>query len=102
MSGSPIYVVDDGVAKLIGALSYGHVFTLGGTGLATPIEYMAAIIEDAFPVGALAALRRPARRPRARTRWTRRSPPPAAWCGVCASRAARRPPPAWRRPRARR
>ncbi len=55
MSGSPIYVDDGGVDKLIGALSYGDWFTLGGLGLATPIEYMAAI-EDDYPVGALASL----------------------------------------------
>jgi len=55
MSGSPIYVQHEGVDKLVGALSYGDAFTLEGLGLATPIEYMAAIEED-FPVGALAAL----------------------------------------------
>ncbi len=43
MSGSPLYVMDGGQRKLIGALSYGDVFTLGGLGLATPIEYMLAI-----------------------------------------------------------
>ena len=55
MSGSPIYVDDAGVDKLIGALSYGDWFTLGGMGLATPIQYMAAI-EENYPVGALASL----------------------------------------------
>ncbi len=40
MSGSPIYVSDHGTDKLIGAVSYGEDFSLGGTGLATPIEYM--------------------------------------------------------------
>jgi hypothetical protein len=41
MSGSPVYVDDGGVTKLTGAVSYGSSFTLGGMGLATPIEYMA-------------------------------------------------------------
>ena len=58
MSGSPIYVDDGGVDKLVGALSYGDAFTLGGLGLATPIEYMAAIETD-YAVGALAALQAP-------------------------------------------
>ena len=43
MSGSPIYVNDNGIYKLVGALSYGDMFTTGGTGLATPIEAMARI-----------------------------------------------------------
>ena len=47
-----------GVDKLVGALSYGDAFTLGGLGLATPIEYMAAIESD-YAVGALAALQAP-------------------------------------------
>ena len=46
MSGSPVYVDDGGVDKLVGALSYGDWFTLDGMGLATPIEYMAAIEAD--------------------------------------------------------
>ncbi len=58
MSGSPVYVNDGGVDKLVGALSYGDWFTLGGLGLATPIEYMSAIEAD-YPVGALAALEAP-------------------------------------------
>jgi len=58
MSGSPVYVDDGGVDKLVGALSYGDAFTLGGLGLATPIEYMAAIETD-YAVGALAALQAP-------------------------------------------
>ncbi len=37
MSGSPVYVDDGGVDKLIGALSYGSDFTIGGTFMATPI-----------------------------------------------------------------
>ncbi len=49
MSGSPVYVDDGGVDKLVGAVSYGDIFTLHGMALATPIEYMAAI-EDHFPV----------------------------------------------------
>jgi hypothetical protein len=46
MSGSPVYVDDDGVDKLVGAVSYGDIFTLHGMALATPIEYMAAIEDD--------------------------------------------------------
>jgi hypothetical protein len=40
MSGSPIYLNDSGVDKVIGAVSYGDTFTKGGSGLATPIEEM--------------------------------------------------------------
>ena len=47
MSGSPLYVTDQGRAKLVGAVSYGDIFTRGYLGLATPVEYMAAM-EDAF------------------------------------------------------
>jgi len=52
MSGSPIYVDDGGTDKLIGALSYGDSMTLGGTGLATPIEAMALVEaeQDVRPV----------------------------------------------------
>ena len=39
MSGSPLFI-DAGGYKMIGALSYGDIFTLNGLGLATPIEYM--------------------------------------------------------------
>lgn len=39
MSGSPLFI-DVGGPKMIGALSYGNMFTLNGLGLATPIEYM--------------------------------------------------------------
>ena len=46
MSGSPIYVDDEGEDKLVGALSYGDIFTIGGTGLATPIEGMAQLETD--------------------------------------------------------
>lgn len=49
MSGSPIYVEDEGVDKVIGALSYGESFTLGGTGLATPIESMLRLTTDYAP-----------------------------------------------------
>lgn len=45
MSGSPIYVDDDGVDTVIGAVAYGDMFTLGGTGLATPIEPMLDLLE---------------------------------------------------------
>ena len=43
MSGSPIYVHTGGADKIVGAVSYGDYFTLGGTGLATPIESMMAL-----------------------------------------------------------
>ncbi|MFA4964563.1 MAG: hypothetical protein WC709_02865 [Thermoleophilia bacterium] len=59
MSGSPLYVDDAGTDKLIGALSYGDIFTLGGLALATPIEYMSAV-EDRFgavAVGTAGAVR---------------------------------------------
>lgn len=46
MSGSPIYVDDEGVDKVVGAVSYGDYMTLGGTGLATPIEAMLRIQTD--------------------------------------------------------
>jgi hypothetical protein len=49
MSGSPVFVSDGGEDKLVGAVSYGDIFTLHNTGLATPIDYMAAI-ESLFPV----------------------------------------------------
>ena len=54
MSGSPVYVTVGGSDYLVGALSYGDIFTRGGTGLATPIEYMSAI-ETTYPVGAAGA-----------------------------------------------
>jgi hypothetical protein len=61
MSGSPLYVSDGGTDKLIGALSYGYYQTIGGLGLATPIQYMAAIESDHPVVPTLAplTLRRP-------------------------------------------
>ncbi len=46
MSGSPVFVDDGGVDKLIGAVSYGDMFTLHGMALATPIEYMASLEDD--------------------------------------------------------
>ena len=56
MSGSPLYVSDGGTDKLIGALSYGYYQTIGGLGLATPIQYMAAIETDHPVVPTLAPL----------------------------------------------
>ncbi len=48
MSGSPLYAGDPADPQpatdpLVGAVSYGDVFTTGGLGLATPIDYMIAI-----------------------------------------------------------
>jgi hypothetical protein len=48
MSGSPLYAGDPAdphpaTDPLIGAVSYGDIFTTGGLGLATPIEFMIAI-----------------------------------------------------------
>ncbi len=48
MSGSPLYVGDPSDPQpntdpLIGAVSYGDIFTTDGLGLATPIEYMIAV-----------------------------------------------------------
>ncbi len=54
MSGSPLYVDDNGTPKLVGAVSYGEMFTLGGLGLATPIQYMSAI-ESTYDVGGVTA-----------------------------------------------
>ena len=48
MSGSPIYVDKSGIDTVIGAVSYGDVFTKGGTGLATPIDSMVAL-ETTYP-----------------------------------------------------
>ena len=55
MSGSPLYVDDNGTAKLVGAVSYGDMFTTGGLGLATPIQYMSAIESTYGVSGAMAA-----------------------------------------------
>lgn len=49
MSGSPVYIDDAGVDTLVGALSYGDIFTKSGTGLATPIEAMMAL-EITYPM----------------------------------------------------
>ena len=48
MSGSPLYVGDPAhphptIDPLIGAVSYGDIFTTDGLGLATPIDYMIAV-----------------------------------------------------------
>ena len=58
MSGSPLYIGDpsdpDPVSDpLIGAVSYGDIFTSGGLGLATPIDYMIAV-ETSHSAGTLA------------------------------------------------
>lgn len=47
MSGSPLFVDDQGTHKLVGAVSYGDIFTRGYLALATPVEYMATM-EDTF------------------------------------------------------
>ena len=60
MSGSPIYVNVDGTDRIVGAVSYGDWFTLRGTGLATPIEYMTSL-QDQYAAAAQAA-RAPVRR----------------------------------------
>ena len=59
MSGSPLYVVGQGGDKLVGAFSYGDIFTRGYLGLATPIEYMAAMEDTFLPNPARLALPRP-------------------------------------------
>lgn len=56
MSGSPLYIDDNGSDKVIGALSYGDSFTVGGLGLATPIEYMIAT-QTQYPPAVSATLR---------------------------------------------
>jgi hypothetical protein len=58
MSGSPIYVDDNGTDKLVGAVSYGDDFTLRGTGLATPIEYMTSTQELHQDAGSTSATRK--------------------------------------------
>jgi hypothetical protein len=62
MSGSPLFVDDGGVDKLIGAVSYGDWFTLKGMALATPIQYMASV-EDDYPVDPAAPGAYPLREP---------------------------------------
>ena len=58
MSGSPLYVGDPDDPQptdpLVGAVSYGDMFTTGGLGLATPIEYMIAIQTDHATAGTAA------------------------------------------------
>lgn len=49
MSGSPIYITDEGADKVVGAVSFGEESTLGGTGLATPIENMLNIKQKYAP-----------------------------------------------------
>ena len=61
MSGSPLYVVGQGGDKLVGAVSYGDIFTRGYLGLATPVEYMAAMVDTFLPAPAPLALPRPLR-----------------------------------------
>jgi hypothetical protein len=58
MSGSPVYAAVDGPDPIVGAVAYGDSFTLHGTGLATPIEYMTAL-QGRY--GAAAATPAPAR-----------------------------------------
>ena len=52
MSGSPVYVTVDSIDCIVGAVSYGDAFTLHGTGLATPIEYMTALQDRYGTAGA--------------------------------------------------
>jgi hypothetical protein len=61
MSGSPLYVVAPGADQLVGAVSYGDIFTRGYLGLATPVEYMAAMEDTFLPDPAPIALPRPVR-----------------------------------------
>ena len=49
MSGSPVYVTDGGIDKVVGAVSYGDYFTKGGTGLATPIDSMLQVQSSYAP-----------------------------------------------------
>ncbi len=61
MSGSPLYVVGQGGDTLVGAVSYGDIFTRGYLGLATPVEYMAAMEDSFLPNPAPLALSQPVR-----------------------------------------
>jgi hypothetical protein len=61
MSGSPVFVDDGGIDKLVGAVSYGDVFTLHNAGLATPIEYMTDMESIYPPKATTMSLVRPAR-----------------------------------------
>ena len=58
MSGSPLFITGGGDDKLVGAVSYGDVFTKGYLGLATPVEYMARMEDTFLPAGGTAALTR--------------------------------------------
>ena len=93
MSGSPLYVADTGGDKLVGAVSYGDIFTRGYLGLATPVEYMAAMEDTFLPNPAPLALpgrcgstASPVARRRSRARRARLAP--------CPEQPAR---PSWRR-----
>lgn len=59
MSGSPLYVTVEGVDYLVGAVSFGDIFTRNGMGLATPIGAMSAI-ENGVGSTSLSSLARPA------------------------------------------
>ncbi len=61
MSGSPLYVATAGGDKLVGAVSYGDIFTRGYLGLATPVEYMAAMVDTFLPNPVPIALPQPLR-----------------------------------------
>ena len=54
MSGSPVYVNLGAGDLIVGAVSYGDTFTLRGTGLATPIEYMTSL-QKQYAAGAQTA-----------------------------------------------
>lgn len=58
MSGSPLYVRDQGTDELVGAVSYGDIFTKGNLGLATPVEYMADMETTFLPGTVTLALAR--------------------------------------------
>ena len=59
MSGSPVYVQDGGQWMVIGAVSYGDVFTSGGLGLATPVEDMMTMETDYPALGVTVTLAAP-------------------------------------------
>jgi hypothetical protein len=61
MSGSPLYVVGQAGDTLVGAVSYGDIFTRGYLGLATPVEYMSAMEDSFLPNPAPLALPQPVR-----------------------------------------
>lgn len=61
MSGSPLCVAGQEGEKLVGAVSYGDIFTRGYLGLATPVEYMAAMEDTFLPNPAPIALPQPVR-----------------------------------------